>query len=210
MRNLTPQRTVNRVFDRILDSLSEDHLRQRIDAPFDAAVAAFVPPADAIASQVEFLDVVGAFIKHVYARGILFPQKLSGPQARAEALHLLDQGYKNAFAAGYHAALVDAMDTMQDGLRVVLAALAEIIRSTERWKYASCMLRSAVDPLDWNAQLQITETVLETCREWLPETVLRCPTAQLTGEWVSILLLHLDTDRVLLGALRGSLAFTSR
>jgi hypothetical protein len=194
MTSSDDQQAAGSVIDRIVELLAEQRLRQTIDDPLDAAASSFRLEEQPAITHVLFHRVLGDFVAHAYERGLPLPQKLSPPQARAEAIALLDAGYQGAHSSGYEAALLDAMDPALDGMTLVLTQLTETIKTLERQKYTRWVFTEALAPLDWRSRCRIAEVLLDRLRAFLPPELLRCTAAQLADEIPALIITDLGTS----------------
>ena len=183
--------------ERILALLDEARVRNEVDEPIDAAVATFSFEEVQAASHRRFHQVISGFVQHVYRHGVEPHQELSSAQASAEAIALLERGYCGAQGRGYDAALVDAASLRHDGLSLVLAQLAEIIKDDERRKYTHWVFAASLDPLAWSDRCRIAELLLDRLRPFLTPQLQRCVAVQLVDELPALITTHLSSDALL-------------
>jgi len=181
---------------RILVLLDESRVRGEIDNPIDAAAETFVYDEGEAASHQKLHQVLASFVQHVFRNGPRPPQELSLAQAGAEAIALLETGY-SSHASGYDAALVDAMNPRHDGVNLVLAQLAEIIKVNERRKYTQWVFASALEPLTWAQKCRVAEVLLDHLRPFLPPEMRCCVAAQVVDELPALILAHHSGDALL-------------
>lgn len=157
------RRHAAQIIERITALLDETHLAQTIDEPIDAAAEAHCCRVETPDSHRQFHDIISEFVLHIHKHAQSCPRKLTRSQARDEAIALLEQAYEGTHANGYHAALLDATDTSQGGMEVVLSRITDIIKSRlrqnhRRWVFAHC-----IDPGDWRAKCDIAAILLDRC-----------------------------------------------
>ena len=180
--------------ERILELLDEENMRRTIDGPVDTAVASFHVESTTPVSHHRFHQVIGEFTQHVYRSGVRVSRELSPTQAAAEAIFLLENGYRSAQSDGYDAALLDAMNPQTDGIRWVLAHLADIIKEKERGKYTSWVFATTLGSLDWSAKCRLAQVLLDQLSPCLVPQLRRCTGAQLVDEIPALLTTDLSTD----------------
>lgn len=183
--------------ERILALLDETRVRNEIDEPIDAAVAAFGFEEEPSVSHRRFHQIVSGFVQHVYRHGVAPHQELSSAQASAEAIALLEGSYRGAQARGYDAALLDAVNPRHSGTDVVLAQLAEIIKDNERRKYTHWVFATSLGGLAWSDRCRVAEHLLNRLQPFLTPQLQRCIAAQLVDEIPALIVTHLSSDALL-------------
>jgi hypothetical protein len=163
MTSSLPKDELDRLLSETLRLLSKAIIGPEIEDPIDNAVGTFKYDGDVsvLEDRLVFLDAVGKFVAHVYRYGLSFPRVLGSRQAQAEALNLLERGYRRNNSCGYEGALCDTMKYGMDGLRAVFFTLAEIVKETQRQHYIWWVLNSRVQQLDWNTRRDLTAIILE-------------------------------------------------
>ena len=182
---------------RISELMDEACVRNRIDEPIDTASASFRFETESPVSHCHFHRVISDFVRHVYREGIQPRQELSSAQASAEAIALLEKGYRGARARGCDAAFLDAVDPRHSGIDAVLAQLAEIIKDVERGKYIHWVFATSLDALTWADRRQVVELLLERLQPFLAPRLRRCEAEQLANEIPVLVTTHLSTDAML-------------
>lgn len=191
------RRLAEQVVAALLRELSTQQIAVQVDDGVDQAAASFRFAWGAPFSHRRFQQVIGAFLAHVYAHGLSYPQHLSPAQALGEATLLLEQAYQGTHAAGYDGAVLDAAMPMGSGIDAVLAQMGEIIKARRRRDYRQCVLAQAFDPLDWPTRCAIAAVILEQ-RRAAGDTVLgRCRPEQLVDHIPDLLESELSTENLL-------------
>jgi len=157
------RRQAVRVIEQITALLDETRLAQAIDEPIDTATEAYCCHVGTPDSCRQFNDIISEFVFHVYKNAQACPRKLNRSQACDEAVDLLEQAYEGTHANGYHAALLDATDTSQGGMDVVLSRITDIIKSRLRQNYRRWVFAHCIDPGDWRAKCDIAAILLDRC-----------------------------------------------
>jgi hypothetical protein len=183
--------------ERILALLDEARVRKEIDEPIDAAIAGFRFEETSPVSHRHFHQIISDFVHRVYRQGIAPHQALSSTQASAEAIALLEEGYWGAQARGYDAALLDAANPAHNGIELVLAQLAEIIKDNQRRQYTHWVLATSLGPLAWGERCRVAALLLDRLRPYLTPPLQRCVAAQVVDELPVLITTHLSTDAVL-------------
>lgn len=188
-------RRAHRIVADMLRLLDDRTLAHLVDAPIDRAAASFDIPAETVASQAEFLQIVGAFLQHLARQ--LAGRRLQSWQSRAEAIALLDEAYRASHASGYYGALWDAVDPAAAGLPAVLAVLTEHLKARHRQAHVRWALTRAIDPADWPLRLAVIEAILDRWKSYLPRELQSCSAEQLVEMPLDLLLMDQDASRML-------------
>lgn len=146
---------------RITALLDESLLTQVIDHPIDNAVETFSCGIETPESHLQMHDVITDFVVHMHAQTALRGSRFSRERARDEAVALLEQGYSDFRSAAYDEALRDAFNESQDGMRIIIARIAEAAKRRRRQEYTCWVFARHIDPLDWETRYQIAELLLE-------------------------------------------------
>ncbi len=189
--------TAQQVLNEILERLDEDRIRRAIDEPIEAAVRRFryrwAPPSSARA----FHEVTGDLVRRLYQRGRRLPRRLSPDEARAEAMSLLEQGYRRLSSRGYDGALADAVHQRLDGMNAVLLCLVEIIKSVERRAYVEWVFAGRLGRCDWPTRVEIVRLLTGRLAPCLPPELQACAPGQLVDLIPLLIQDDMATDRLL-------------
>lgn len=178
------------LLDRLSSLLDEDRMARLIDAPIDQVVREYGFPEDTPFSMHLFHRTLADFLRQISRRGMRLPRRLTVSQARDEAVCLLEQAYEGTHCRGYEAAVLDAADPMQSGIRLVLARLADALKARERMRYLRWVARRHIDPADWQTKCAMAKILLLRCRRWLPAELRNGSPAQ----WADFVLELLTID----------------
>lgn len=167
--NQQPQATASPPADRSLEAtlnaISAETLAREIGIPADEARASFVLPGVIIEDYDLFNDTVTAFhlalLRHTDGNDAV-------PQPD-EALSLLERTY--ADQGGLAAARAEGMYAVEGGMRTILDRLTEQYKMEQRYKRVNRVLKEALDPLNWDRQLEFTKTLLERLSPHLAGTL---------------------------------------
>ena len=152
---------VGRSLEATLEAISAETLAREIGIPADEARASFVLPGVIIEDYDLFNDTITAFhlalLRHTDGND-------AAPEPD-EALSLLEHTY--ADQGGLAAARAEAMYGVEGGMRTILDRLTEQYKMEQRYKRVNRVLKEALDPLDWDRQLEFTNTLLKRLRPHL-------------------------------------------
>jgi len=175
------------VLDTLFCLLNEKRITKEVDTPIDRAVSSFPIEGAGPNTSFAFNGLLSDFIRYLYKNGLRLPLCLSGRQALAEAVFLLDTRYQNEDAWGYEGAILDAIGTNDSGIELVLTRLAEIIKADEREKYINWVFTNHFSHLDWEVRERIVAVYLKRNGEVLPAELLDLDPARLVNHLRSMI-----------------------
>jgi len=161
-------REANFTIARITALLDESLLAQVIDEPIDRAVETFSSGVETPESHLQMHDVITDFVLHMHLQTAPSGRGFSRERVRDEAVALVKQGYLEAASAAYDEALRDAFDESQDGMRIVIARIAEATKRRRRQQHTRWVYARHIDPLDWESKCRIAELLLDRVAPLLP------------------------------------------
>lgn len=197
MTNSEANADAAKLLDALLAALATWRTQVEVDERIDAASAAHAWPDEDCRSQRQFLNEAGELLRSLNEHGRAFPRTMTPRQAQAEAVHLLQRSYQGQHGYGYTSALLDAMDTTQNGPACVLEALVSMVKDQERKEYVRGVLAAHVDPLDWNINCELARLLKERMEPYLPAKIAECAPEQLAEDWPALLIKHMETDEAL-------------
>jgi len=183
------------ILDQVTGLIDEQLMVQQIDEPIDRALASFGSVEHEPYSHPRFTETTARFVKHVFDHALSPGRRLTVSQARDETTALLGLAYRGTYAIGYHGAILDAADPSDPGLELVLARIAELIKSERRQLHLRCVEFRYIDSADWPTRCAMASLLIERCREHLPPELRSCPPEQLADDVFDLLALHLATAR---------------
>ena len=179
-----------------MDLLDEEIVSREIDTPIDLALQNFRFDEKTPFSHSDFNRVIAGFIRHLYREGLRLWRNLSDRESLAEAVSLLKRHYRGAYTTGYDGALLDARTGKLEGVEIVLAALAEAIKTVERDKYIASVFVQNIGQLDWEEQCQIVSTYLKQYGSSLPPQLRETDCARWAGHLPDLILNHMSSERL--------------
>lgn len=178
----------------LTDLLTEESLRHRIDEPVDAAIAECEHPEASECSQQDFHRAVADLFVHLRDR-VWSVATGRAASSLDEAMSLLQSGYRGTHCDGYDGALQDAVDPSLPGLELVLARMAEAVKTQCRRTYIQWIMDRYVMCADYDTRCSLTALLMDRCREWLPPELQRCPPEQMVGCIPELLSIELSMRR---------------
>jgi len=196
MKNTDIRELAKQTIEIITAKLDQDSIKSRFDEPIAKVAQQFKCKADCPISHKAFHEIIADFVEEVYAKALRASWMLTDPLT--EAVFLLENHYHSTrYGVGYTAAILDADDAAEGGIRTVLTCLAESIKDIERQKYINGVFTWHLYGGDWNLRCEIARILLEDCRPFIPERLCKCAPAQLVDEIPSIMYRHICSDSVL-------------
>ena len=141
--------------------------------PIDAARAAFVLPVVTTDSHDEFNQTLAAFYRHLLRRTGRLDGPGHGGTVAAEALVLVSEAF--AREGGFDAALSEARNGTQGGLRFVLDRMTEWFKQTQREAHVRYVFREAMSSVDYDAKVAFVRALMKEQAGALPEELLSAP-----------------------------------
>lgn len=190
----------------VLSLLEEEFLRHAIDEPIQRAAAGFLlpspnPPPHGVHS---FLDLIAAYISHLYQYGLKPARVLTPCQSRKEAVCLLNSLYVGGSGRGFERAYLDCLSEGEFRVEYILIQLAESLKNTLRTRHIQSVLNTHVLCLEWEKRRAVVELCLERFGSTLPEEIRKGPPDRFTPQCGELVLLLADVKNHLGDHLGGS------
>jgi hypothetical protein len=168
------------ILDNIFTQLNEDHIRKTIDKRIDDALDNFTSSLQQSGQNRTPSEIFSDFVRCVYSDGL--GAKWHIVSAEATSLSLLEDHYQGLWSDGYCAAVLDATNSSMAGLALVLAQLADIIKTKERQEYVQAVFTRQIDPCDWYLRCEIVKVSLDRYGPLLSAALRECPPSQLVDQ----------------------------
>lgn len=161
----------HRTVEYVLESISADSLAHQYMIPLDAARASFVPATMVCRSHDEFMDLLGAFYRHMAQCSGLLSLPANDVQAEAEAIQLLKEAFGDP--GGDKAAEAEARSGLHGGNRLVLDQLTTRLQDRLKYMHVDRLLKEAVDPLRPRQKEQFVRALVDHLGDLLPDDIRR-------------------------------------
>lgn len=189
------------VLEYILSEIGAQALAAKIGLPIDSARASYVMGSVTVNSHEEFNDVIASFYLHLFRH----TKKLSSPvdvnAAGSEAFALLERTFSRK--GGGRAALAEAKDATNGGLRLVLDMMTEQFKREEQEKHINLVLKSVLDPLDWESKVCLIAALLKRLEPHLPYEITSQPPERFAGHYEIIVRAYVESGDQLNSLLRS-------
>ena len=155
-----------------------------IGLPIDLARATYLLDSLNVRSYNDFVDTITSFFIHL----VRHTRKISEPVDRAtaggEAIALLERAFSRN--GGFNAALSESKTPVNGGLRFILDRLVEQFKMEQQEKHVNHILKSALDPLDWESKVDLMEALLKHLQPHLPADILSQSPDRFAGQYEAI------------------------
>lgn len=160
MTNSEHDEDCERSLEELFTTLRPAELERLIDDPIREAASAFARSDHACQFGIELLELVGRFIAHLSVHAAPLRVHAIGTRARSEGLHLIESAYRNEFGRGFYAAVLDLTDGTFDAVELIFDEITSAVIQQTRDRYVDSVLARAIEPLDWESRVRLTEHIL--------------------------------------------------
>jgi len=174
----------NPLLESILAEINADHLTASIGLPIDSARAVFLIDSVLVGSHTEFSETIVSFYLHLlrHTRKVFDPVDMDA--AGAEGFALLERAFSKQ--GGFQAALAEARCASNGGMRFVMDTMTEQLKREQQKKHVNHILKSALDPLDWQGKVNMMKELLVRLKPHLPEEIFSQPAERYAGHYEGI------------------------
>ncbi len=191
MRDLLKFDSAAEIIENIFSQLDQERISAKIDRPVEKALIRLEPNISKSTDKSQIHKLLTAFYSQAFKT---MHKNIKEPEA--ELLMLLDTSYRGNSADGYAGALVDCTES-QDGFRIVLNRLADIIKGHEKEKYIRTVFATHINPADWQMKCQIVKFIQQKYSSILPAKILSCQPEQLVNEIEILIMLIFNSSSIL-------------
>jgi len=175
----------------ILSEIDADALTMMFGIPIDSARAAYLLEAVRVKDSEDFTKTVTSFYVHL----LRYTQKTNGPlsvkNAEAEAFSLIERTFSKK--GGFRGALSEGKHATNGGLRMILDMMTEQYKHEEQEKHVNCVLKLALDPLDWESKVTLITGIMETLQHVLPQKIRSQPPERFAGHYELIVNAYVES-----------------
>ena len=175
----------------ILSEISAETLTNLIGLPIDTARAAYIMDSVTVDSYEEFNDTIASFYLHLVRHIRKLPDPVDSNAAGPEAFALLERTFSKK--GGLQAALAEARNAINGGLRLVLDLVTEQFKREEQEKHVNRVLKSALDPLDWKSKVGLMGALMKRLEPHLGPDILSQPPERFGVHYEAIIRTYLES-----------------
>jgi len=209
MTNLNKKVEVEKILDRVLKLLDDELIQRTVDLPIREAAASFEVHKVGHITYERFIKETGIFIQHIYLNGLDTKQKLTQKQSEAEAIAVLETGYKNAYGKGFYTAYLDSQNQNFDSLEFILNQICEIIVQRTRDQYVYWIITTQIQSLDWHIRIRIVETFQRSQSSILPQTLKNSPPAMFADHLPELINVLIAADNAITNLMTTDIAINT-
>jgi len=167
MKNSTNEKSVVEILQKIRNDNEIPIITGRVDAVRDNYLAT----QHSAKTNSEFNKEISSFISRAYSNGLRPPKYINEKASLAEAIWLLDLGYKSDGATGYYAALIDATNPGNDKFGLIIHCLADTIKAIEIRRHTNYLYQSLINPDDTDTQIGIVNYLIKKNKPIIPSHI---------------------------------------
>jgi hypothetical protein len=180
-----------RMLQTVLSEINAEALASLIGQPIDSARASYVMDSVTVNSHDDFNHTVTSFYVHLMRHAQKATDSIDSNTAGAEAFTLLEKAFSGK--GGFQAALNEARNPTRGGLRFVIDLITDQFKREEQEKHINRVLKTAIDPLDWEGKVELMRTLLERLAPNLPVDIASQPPEMFTGNYETVVRAYVES-----------------
>ena len=153
----------------IVSEIDADALTIMFGIPIDSARATYMLESVRVKNSDDFAKTITSFYIHLLRHTQKTYDSVSVRNAEAEAFALIERTFSNK--GGFKGALSEAKHATNGGLRKILDMMTEQFKHEEQKKHVNYVLKSALDPLDWDSKVSFVKGIVSTLQHVLPQEI---------------------------------------
>jgi len=192
--SISSQSEKNDIEDRIQSIVSEidtDALTLMFGIPIDSARATYLLESVRVRDFDDFAKTITSFYIHLLRHTQKVIGSVSAMNAEAEAFSLIERTFSNK--GGFQGALSEAKHATKGGLRMILDMMTEQFKHEEHKNHVNYILKSALDPLDWDSKVSLIKGILSTLQHVLPQRIKSQPPERFAGHYEIIVNAYVES-----------------
>jgi hypothetical protein len=175
----------------ILSEIDADALTSLISLPIDNARAAYVVGIVIVESNEEFNDLIASFYLHLLRHTRKLSDAVDMKAGAAEGFALLERAFSKK--GGLPAALAEARNATNGGLRYIFDLMTEQFKHEQLEKHINFVLKSELDPLDWDGKVALMGALLASLKAHLPPEIISQPPERYAGHYDNIVRTYVES-----------------
>jgi len=193
MKNSTKEKSVVE----ILQKFRNDDEISIITGQIDSVRDGYLSSQHKTTTNSEFNKEISSFVSRAYSNGLKPPKYLNEKAALAEALWLLDLGYKSEGATGYYAALIDATNPGNDKFGLIIHYLADTIKALEIRRHTDYLYQSLINPDDTDTQIEIVKYLIKKNKSIIPSHIRKSSPYQFIKYYRELIEIDISAENLL-------------
>jgi len=167
----------------ILSEMDVDALAP-MSQDIDLARATYLLDSVTVESNNGLVDTITSFYIHMIRHTRKLSEQIDLVTAGAEALALLERAFSGS--GGFNTALSESKTAVNGGLRVILDKMTEQFKMEQQEKHINHVLKSVMDPLDWESKVSLMRALLKRLQNYLPSDIVSEPPDRFAGKWEAV------------------------
>ncbi len=174
----------NAILEAVLLDINADTLTASIGMKIDSARANFLMDTVIVNSHEEFSELISSFYLHLlrYTRKVIDPVEMD--IVSTDGFALLERSFSRK--GGFQAALAEAKTGNNGGIRFVLDIITDQFKQEQQRKHVEHVLKSAIDPLDWQGKVNYIKALLDRLKFHLPNKITSQPAERYASHYEGI------------------------
>ncbi len=157
------------LLNELTEAISKQRLAEDVGLPLDSARASYVLPSATVESSDEFHHVIAAYYLHILRRTGSLLRPCAIDNAGPAALDLITEAFGGH--GGIAGALAEGMSGVKGGMRWVLDRMTDEAKRQATEKRILHAFTSMVDPLGYEAKVEVVAALLRRCTGGLPADI---------------------------------------
>lgn len=184
----------------LLAELSAEKIAKEVLLPIDTARASYIVNRVTVTNFDEFLDCITAFYAHILRHRGHLASLIDPGRVGPEALDLLRRTF--ASAGEERGAYSEAIDGAHGGLRSVFDEMTQRLKEEERLKHIRMVLKTAMDPLDFDGRTALIKSLMSHLGPALPAEIQNQPAERFASEYETIIEAYAQSLDKLIGTIK--------
>jgi len=193
MKNSTNTKSVVEILHKIKNDDEISIIIGRIDAVRDN----YLTTHHSVKANFEFNKEISSFVSRAYSNGLRPPKYLNEKAALAEAIWLLDLGYKSEGATGYYAALIDATILVNDRYGLIIHYLAETVKAIEIRRQTNYIYQSLINPDDTDTHIELVNYLIKKNKSVFPSHIHKSNPSQFFKHYRELIEIDISAENLL-------------
>ena len=177
--------------DLLKSEIDADALAFKFGIPIDSARASFTLESVRLKESQNLTEIATSFYIHLLRHTQNIKGVVSVRNAEAEALALIERTFSTK--GGFRGAIAEAKHATNGGLRMILDMLTEEYKHELKKQHVSYVLKSALDPLDWESKVSLITEIMKTLQHVLPKKIKSQPPERFAGHYELIVNAYVDS-----------------
>jgi len=178
------QRPSGNLLQHFLEELSPENLAREILLPIDTGRASYTMDSVTVENYQDFLESITAFYAHLLRHTGQLNEVDAMSRLGSDALDLAKRSFSGQ--GEEKAAYAEATSGTKGGLRHVFDLMTQRLKMEDRNKYVQMVLKTTIDPLNFDAKTAVIKALINQVAATLPEEILSQPPERYAADYEEI------------------------